>query len=77
VHFIDVDDFRHEWRLEGLPWGALTPVDSGNSQANQLDEKLVNAILTEVLPDTISRKARTAALAFMYLYMVLTHGGER
>lgn len=77
VHFIDVGDFRHEWSLEELPWEAVTPVDIGEIPADQLDQKLVDALLNKPIPESMEGKARTAALAFLYLYMVLTHGGER
>jgi hypothetical protein len=77
VHFIDVDDFRHEWSLENLPWDAATPVEPGSVHGEQLDQKLVDALLDKPIPETIDKKTRTAALAFLYLYMVLTHGGER
>lgn len=77
VHFIDVGNFRHEWRLDELPWDSVTPVGVGAFHADQLDQKLVDALLEKPIHETMDRKARTAALAFLYLYMVLAHGGER
>jgi hypothetical protein len=77
VHFVDVENFRHEWRLEELPWDMASPVNVGSSHPDQLDQKLVDAILDKAAPEKMDKKARVASLAFLYLYMALTHGGER
>ena len=77
VHFVDVDDFRFEWRLEDLPWGLTNGITPGELHADTLDQTLIDGILERSIPDTVSPKARVASLAFLYLYMILTHGGER
>ena len=77
VHFIDVDDFRFEWRLEDLPWDLTNGVAPGELHGDTLDQTLIDGILQRSIPDTVSSKAKVASLAFLYLYMMLTHGGER
>jgi len=77
VHFIDVDDFRFEWRLEDLPWDLTNGVAPGDLHGDTLDQKLVDGILERSIPITLSSKVKTASLAFLYLYMMLTHEGER
>lgn len=77
VHLTDVDDFRFEWRLEDLPWDLTNGVSPGDLHGDTLDQTLVDGILKRSIPGTVSSKAKNASLAFLYLYMVLTHGGER
>jgi len=77
VHFIDVGDFRFEWKLEDLPWDLTNGVAPGDLHGDTLDQTLVNGILKRSIPDTVPSKAKTALLAFLYLYMMLAHGGER
>ena len=77
VHLIDVDDFRFEWKLEDLPWGITDGVAPGNLHGDTLDLTLIDGILKKSIPDTVPSKAKNASLAFLYLYMMLTHEGER
>lgn len=77
VHFIDVGDFRFEWKLEDLPWDLANGVAPGDLHGDTLDQTLVDGILKRSIPDTVPSKAKTALLAFLYLYMMLAHGGER
>lgn len=77
VHFADIDNFYHEWNLSDLPWDAVTPVKLGGVHPDNLDEKLVNAITGKALGPVVQPKAKAAAIAFLYLYMILAHGGER
>ncbi|KAJ3553944.1 hypothetical protein NM688_g3359 [Phlebia brevispora] len=76
VYFRNIDDFYQEWDLDKLPWEAVTPVPPGQVHPDGLDQKLVDAINEKVLASDMSSKARGAALAFLYLYMMLTHGDE-
>jgi hypothetical protein len=77
VRFADIDNFYHEWKLDSLPWDAVTPVHIGDEHPELLDPILVDAISTRALDDTISSSAKQAAIAFLYMYMILAHGGER
>ena len=77
VNFADIDDFTHEWVLDDLPWDAVTSIRVGDKHPELLDQKLVEAIIKRALPDDIEAKAKMAAVAFLYLYMVMVHGGER
>lgn len=77
VNFADIDDFTHEWVLDDLPWDAVTSIRVGDKHPELLDQKLVEAIIKRALPDDIEAKAKMAAVAFLYLYMVMAHGGER
>ncbi|THH18123.1 hypothetical protein EW146_g2813 [Bondarzewia mesenterica] len=79
IHFADIGDFRHEWVLDDLPWDAATSVGVGDEHPELLDLRLVDAISKRALPDTIESNpnAKMAAVAFLYLYMVMAHGGER
>lgn len=79
MHFADIDNFYHEWDLEELPWDAVTPVAMGSKPSDNLDEKLVDAITRRGLGPNIDEhpKAKAAAIAFLYLYMIMAHGSER
>ena len=79
MHFTDIGDFSHEWNLNDLPWDAVTPVDMGNEHPENLDQKLFDAITGRALTHSIETqpKAKAASIAFLYLYMILAHGGER
>ena len=77
VHFIDVDDFRFEWKLEDLPWDLAKSVALGDLHGDTLDQTVIDGILKKSIPDKMSSKVKNASLAFLYLYMMLTHGGER
>ena len=79
MHFTDIANFSHEWDLNGLPWDAVTAVDVGSEHPDGLDEKLVDAITSRAFTPAIEAqpKAKAAAIAFLYLYMILAHGGER
>lgn len=65
--------------MNDLPWDSVTAVDVGNEHPENLDEKLIDAITSRALSPALDTqpKARVAALAFLYLYMTLAHGGER
>lgn len=79
VHFTNVEDYRHEWDLDALPWDAVSPVPPGEKHPESLDPRLLQAINERALSpgQQIPPKARAASLAFLYLYMTLTYGGER
>lgn len=75
VHFSDLGDFRHEWDIDSLPWDAATPIPPGANHPETLDSKLIDAISTRALPESVHilPAARNAALTFLYLYMSLAH----
>ncbi|EGN99093.1 hypothetical protein SERLA73DRAFT_168632 [Serpula lacrymans var. lacrymans S7.3] len=77
VHFIDIDNFKHAWEVDDLPWEAVTPVGVGGEHPESLDLKLVEAITSRALPSSIPPKAKQASTAFLYMYMVQAHGGVR
>jgi hypothetical protein len=63
--------------VDRLPWDAVTPVAVGDEHPEKLDQTLVDAITTEAQDDSMPAKARAASLAFLYLYMTLSHDGHR
>jgi hypothetical protein len=79
VHFNDIDNFYYEWDIEALPWDAVTPFLTGENHPDALDQKLINAIIEGPLGtlDETKKSALAASLAFLYMYMVLAHDGER
>ena len=79
LRFSDLGDFYHEWVLDDLPWDAATSVDLGDEHPENLDQKLVDALIEQSMPETIvaNPKAKAAAVAFLYLYMVTALGGHR
>ncbi|KIK47433.1 hypothetical protein CY34DRAFT_799396 [Suillus luteus UH-Slu-Lm8-n1] len=79
VHFIDIDGFTEEWGVDDLPWDAVTSVRVGDFHPDTLDQKLVDAITTRALsPEVIAKpSARQACIAFLYMYMIMAHGGKR
>ena len=78
MHFVDLGDFRHEWDIDELPWDAASPIPPGANHPDTLDAKLLDAISTRSLPQSVhdSPAARNAALTFLYLYMQLSHDPE-
>jgi cystathionine beta-lyase/mevalonate kinase len=77
VHFLDIEGFYFEWIIDNLPWDAVTPVPVGEQHGDALDTKLMEAITLRALPPTIGSKAKAAATAFLYLYMIQAHSGHK
>ncbi|KAM5538467.1 hypothetical protein V8D89_007800 [Ganoderma adspersum] len=77
VHFADIGDYTHEWDIEELPWDAVVPVPKGSDHPDALDQRVVDAIKARALPREMSPKSQAAAIAFLYLYMMMTYGGDR
>ncbi|KAF9466537.1 cystathionine beta-lyase [Collybia nuda] len=79
VHFIDIENFYHEWDIESLPWDAVTPIRTGEHHPDNLDQKLINAITEGPLSslDEAKKNALAASLAFLYMYMALSKDEER
>ena len=77
VHLADIEHFKHEWSINDLPWDVVTPVGVGDEHPGSLDFKLLEAITTRALPDPIHPKAKQAVVAFLYMYMILSHGDTR
>ncbi|PPQ70044.1 hypothetical protein CVT26_013368 [Gymnopilus dilepis] len=73
IHLQDIDNFRHEWDVDSLPWDAVTPIAPGEEHPEQLDERLVDALNKTALNviDPGQKAAHGACLAFLYLYMTL------
>jgi len=76
----DLSEEVYAWELDQLPWDAVTPVSVGDAHPPTLDARLVDAITKRALPASLNSdeaRVRPAAIAFLYLYMVLTHEDER
>ncbi|KAI9000507.1 cystathionine beta-lyase [Trametes punicea] len=79
VHFVDINDYKHEWDIDELPWDAVVPVPRGEEHPESLDMRVIEAIKTRALPPEpqMPPKTHAAAVAFLYLYMMMTSGGHR
>nr|VWO95875.1 Mannose-6-phosphate isomerase (EC (Phosphohexomutase) (Phosphomannose isomerase) (PMI) [Ganoderma boninense] len=77
VHFADIGDYKHEWDIEDLPWDVVVPIPKGSDHPDALDQRVVDAIKARALPPDMSPKSQAAAVAFLYLYMMMTYGGDR
>ena len=77
VHFADINDFKHEWDVDDLPWDAVVSIPQGESHPDALDQRLVDAIKSRALPAEMSPKSQAAAIAFLYLYMTIAYGSYR
>lgn len=79
VHFANINDFYHEWDLDSLPWDAVTPILPGDTHPEVLDQRLLDAIQERALPPAhqMLPKSHPAAVAFLYLYMTMSHGTYR
>ncbi|KAJ7914934.1 Cys/Met metabolism PLP-dependent enzyme-domain-containing protein [Mycena leptocephala] len=75
VHFADIDNFYREWDIESLPWDAVTPIAAGQEHPDVLDQVLMDAIVAGPLKDIdeAAKHAKTAGLAFLYMYLMLSH----
>ncbi|KAJ7510400.1 cystathionine beta-lyase [Mycena galericulata] len=75
VHFADIGNFYHEWDIDALPWDAVTSLAAGEAHPDVLDQVLIDAISSGPLNGLgeESKNARTAALAFLYMYLMLSH----
>ncbi|KAJ6466612.1 cystathionine beta-lyase [Mycena vitilis] len=73
VHFADIDNFYHEWDIGSLPWDAATPLTTGQEHPEVLDQVLMDAIAAGPVQeiDEAAKHAKVAALAFLYLYLML------
>ena len=79
MHFADISNFKHEWDIDELPWDAVVPVPRGSDHPEALDQRVIDAIKTRALPpeSQMPPKSQAAAVAFLYLYMMMTSGGDR
>lgn len=78
IHLHDLDNFYHEWDIALLPWNAESSIPAGEV-SDTLNELLISSLNTGSLSHipNISPAARTAALAFLYLYMTISTSDER
>jgi hypothetical protein len=71
----DVENFSHTWNVQTeLPWDYVAPVRRGDTHGPSLDQRLMDAIISNALPASVSDErssARAATIAFLYLYMIL------
>ncbi|KAL1949297.1 hypothetical protein VTO73DRAFT_8178 [Trametes versicolor] len=79
VHFTDINDYKHEWDLDELPWDAVVPIPRGDEHPESLDMRVIEAIKTRALPleSQMPPKTHAAAVAFLYLYMMMTCSSHR
>lgn len=79
VFLQDIDSFTHVWDIDKLPWDAVSTVGLGEEHPENIDQNLIDAITKTALPANIDevQHAKQASIAFLYMYMVLAHGGER
>jgi cystathionine beta-lyase/mevalonate kinase len=77
VTFLDIGHFDREWEVDSLPWDAVSSVPIGKEHPEFLEQGLVDAITSRALDGSPSSSARNAAVAFLYMYMTLAHGGQR
>ena len=54
----------------------MTPVDVGDEHPEVLDTALINAI-TDTISHLAEPRGKSAALAFLYMYMTSAQGVER
>ncbi|KIM33447.1 hypothetical protein M408DRAFT_326161 [Serendipita vermifera MAFF 305830] len=80
LHLPDLNNWRHAWDIESLPWDAVTPTRVGEDHGPILDARLMDAIDTRALPDTVNLpqflRAKAAVTAFLYIYMILRQDGK-
>lgn len=79
LHLPDLNDWQHEWNIDSLPWSAVTPTRIGEDHGPYLDQRLMDAIAREALPESVNEekylRAKAAVTAFLYLYMCLSMDG--
>ena len=79
VHFADISDFKYEWNIDDLPWDAVVSIPMGEDHPDSLDHRVVEAIKSRALPpeSEMPPKTQAAAIAFLYLYMMMAHSSYR
>lgn len=79
VHFGDLNNFFHEWKIDCLPWHAVQSVPLNGDLPDAIDDHLAQLITSTLSGLTLELhpKAKSAAVAFLYLYMTLAHTIER
>ncbi|CAG8614804.1 496_t:CDS:2, partial [Acaulospora colombiana] len=79
LHLPDLNDWYHSWKIDSLPWEAVTPTRVGEDHGPLLDQRLMDAI-TKALPSSVNEpdyiRAKAAVTAFLYLYMILRQDGK-
>ncbi|TRM64441.1 Cys/Met metabolism PLP-dependent enzyme-domain-containing protein [Schizophyllum amplum] len=74
VHLHDIDNFAGAWDIESLPWEHATPVAAGETHPEALNYKLIEALYNGPLKSLAAdryRHAKSASVAFLYIYMTL------
>lgn len=81
LHLPDIANFTHTWDIEkDLPWEVTLTIRRGETHPPSLDQKLMEAIMERCVPKNATGEmvaARTASIAFLYLYMVLADDSLR
>ena len=79
MHFKDINDYKHEWDVDDLPWDAVNSIPKGEDHPDTLDMRVIEAIKARALPpeSEMPPKTHAAAVAFLYIYMMMSVGGHR
>jgi hypothetical protein len=74
----DLDQWSHSWDIDALPWDAVTPVQVGEDHPPLLDPRLIDAITSKALPESVEyNRAKSSAISFLYLYMSLRYADHK
>ena len=74
----DLDQWSHTWDIDALPWDAVTPIQVGEDHPPLLDPRLVDAITSKALPESVEyNRAKSSAISFLYLYMSLRYADHK
>ena len=74
----DLDQWSHTWDIDALPWDAVTPIRVGEDHPPLLDPRLVDAITSKALPESVEyNRAKSSAISFLYLYMSLRYADHK
>ena len=80
LHLPDLNGWKHAWDIESLPWDAVTPTRVGEDHGPILDARLMDAIDSRALPETVNLpqflRAKAAVTAFLYIYMIVRQDGK-
>lgn len=77
----DLDQWSHTWDIDALPWDAVTPIQVGEDHPPLLDTRLIDAITSRALPESVEtlkyNRAKSSAISFLYLYMSLRYADHK
>ncbi|KZT57946.1 cystathionine beta-l [Calocera cornea HHB12733] len=77
LYLPDLGGYEETWSLDELPWDVLEPLPEGEAHGPVLDEKLVAAIVETLKAHCATKTSQAAAVAFLYLYMMMARGDTK